>query len=126
MYTILVPIPNLKQLIYFLKSHIWVDNYSMENLFEIGDDDTVWDAWFTTVTLLDMLEHTQQIHRYYDFDQARSRIGKIYALAEAHAIDKGTTPRCSCNLSDGEHALLKRKMIKFFKLQVGNLKHFLG
>jgi hypothetical protein len=97
----------------------------MENLFEISDDDTVWDAWFTTVTLLDMLEHTQQIHHCYDFDQARSRIGKIYALAEAHAIDKGATAKCSCNLSDGEHALLKRKMIKFFELQVGNLKHFL-
>ena len=97
----------------------------MENLFEISEDDTVWDAWFTTVTLLDMLEQTQKIHQYYDFDQARTRIGKIYALAEAHAIDNGTMPKCSCNLSESEHALLKRKMMRFFKLQVCNLKHFL-
>jgi hypothetical protein len=32
--------------------------------------------------------------------------------------------KCLCGLSDGEHALLKRKMMRFFKLQVANLKHF--
>jgi hypothetical protein len=97
----------------------------MASLFEISDIDTIWDAWLTTVTLLDMLESTQQICHYYDFEQARSRIGKIYALAEAHAIDKSRTAKCSCSLSDGEHALLKRKMIRFFKLQVLNLKRFM-
>jgi hypothetical protein len=98
---------------------------SIANLFEISDSDTVWDAWLTTVALLDMLEHTQQIRHYYDFEQARSRIWKIYAVAEAHAIDKSSGAKCSCSLSEGEHALLKRKMIRFFKLQVVNLKHFM-
>lgn len=97
---------------------------SMENLFEISDRDTVWQAWLTTVTLLDMLEHTQQLRHYYDFEQARSKIEKIYALAEAHAIDKSSM-KCSCSLSDGEHALLKPKMMRFFKLQLVNLKHFM-
>jgi hypothetical protein len=98
---------------------------STANLFEISDSDTVWDAWLTTVTLLDMLEHTEQIDHYYDFEQARARIGKIYALAETHSIDDNSTAKCPCSLSDGEHALLKRKMIRFFKLQVVNLKHFI-
>ena len=97
---------------------------SIADLFEISETDTVWDAWLTTVSLLDILEHTQQICHYYDFEQARSKIGKIYALAEAHAIDKSNT-KCSCSLSDGEHALLKRKMMRFFKLQVVNLRHFI-
>jgi hypothetical protein len=97
---------------------------SIADLFEISETDTVWDAWLTTVSLLDMLEHAQQIPHYYDFEQARSKIGKIYALAEAHAIDKSNT-KCSCSLSDGEHELLKRKMMRFFKLQVVNLRHFI-
>jgi hypothetical protein len=94
------------------------------SLFEISDCETVWEAWFMTVTLLDILEHTQQIHHYYDFEQARRKIEKIYELGEAHAIDKSST-KCSCKLSDDEHALLKRKMMRFFKLQLVNLKHFI-
>ena len=96
----------------------------LADLFDISESDTVWDAWFNTVTLLDILENTQQISQYYNFQQARNKIAKIYMLAESHAIDKKNT-KCLCGLSDGEHALLKRKMMRFFKLQVANLKHFI-
>jgi hypothetical protein len=95
----------------------------MTDLFDISESDTVWDAWLNAVTLLDMLENIQQISQNYDFQQARNKIAKIFMLAESHAIDKKNM-RCFCGLSDGEHALLKRKMMRFFKLQVANLKHF--
>jgi hypothetical protein len=94
------------------------------DLFDISENDTVWDAWLNTVSLLDMLENVQQISQYYDFQQARSKITTIYMLAESHAIDKKNM-KCLCGLSDGEHALLKRKIMRFFKLQVTNLKHFI-
>jgi hypothetical protein len=94
------------------------------DLFDISESDTVWDAWLNTISLLDMLENIEQIGQYYDFQQARKKIAKIYELAESHAIDKEDT-KCSCGLSDGEHALLKRKMMRFFKLQITNLKHFI-
>jgi hypothetical protein len=94
---------------------------SVADLFEVGENDTVCDAWLTTINLIDMLEHTHRIGQYYDFAQARDKIAKLYAIAEAHSIDKGT---CNCGLSDGEHSLLRRKMMTFFKLQVANLKHF--
>lgn len=93
------------------------------DLFDISESDTVWDAWLNIVTLLDILENNQQISQYYDFQQARNKVAKIYLLAESHAIDKKNM-KCLCGLSDGEHALLKRKMMKFFELQVANLKHF--
>jgi hypothetical protein len=93
------------------------------DLFDITESDTVWDAWLNTVTLVDMLENIQQISRYYDFQQARTKLAKIYTIAESHAIDKKNA-RCPCGLSDAEHALLKRKMMRFFKLQVVTLKHF--
>jgi hypothetical protein len=96
----------------------------MADLYYISESDTVWDAWLNTVTLLDILENFQQISQYYDFQQARNKIAKIILLAESHAIDKKNM-RCFCGLSDGEHALLKRKMMRFFKLQVANLKHFI-
>lgn len=80
----------------------------------------MWDAWLTTVNLIDMLEPTHRIGNY-DFANARDRIAKLCAIAEAHSIDRGS---CKCRLSEGEHALLRRKMITFFKLQVTNLKHF--
>jgi hypothetical protein len=96
---------------------------SIADLFDITESDTVWDAWLNTVTLLDMLENIQQINGYYDFQQTRAKITKIYALAESHAIDKNNV-KCPCGLSDGEHALLKRKMMRFFKLQVATLKRF--
>lgn len=89
-------------------------------MFEVSESDTVWDAWLTTVNLLDMLELTHRIE-HYDFVQARDKIAKLCTIAEAHSIDKGA---CKCGLSDGEHALLRRKMMTFFKLQVANLKHF--
>ncbi len=95
---------------------------SVADLFEIGEGDTVWDAWLMTVNLLDMLEHTHRIGHYYDFAQARDKIAKLCAIAEAHSIDRST--RCKCGLSDSEHTLLRRKMMMFFKLQVANLKHF--
>ncbi|HUG96409.1 MAG TPA: hypothetical protein VMJ94_02620 [Nitrososphaera sp.] len=93
---------------------------SVADLFEVSESDDVWDAWLTTVNLLDMLEHAHRIE-HYDFGQARDRIALLCAIAEAHSIDRGA---CRCGLSDGEHALLRRKMMTFFKLQVANLKHF--
>lgn len=92
------------------------------DLFDISESDSVWDAWLNTVTLLDMLETIQQISQYYDFHQARYNIAKIYGLAGTHAIGKKDM-KCLCGLSEGEHALLKRKMMRLFKLQVANLKH---
>jgi len=94
------------------------------DLFDINESDTVWDAWLNTVTLVDILENSEHISYYYDFHQARDKIAKIYVLAESHAIDK-KDKKCACGLSDSEHALLKRKMLRFFKLQVANLKHFI-
>lgn len=93
---------------------------SVADLFEVSESDSVWDAWLMTINLLDMLEHTHKIE-HYDFGQARDRIARLCVIAEAHSIDRGT---CKCGLSDGEHALLRRKMMTFFKLQVANLKHF--
>jgi hypothetical protein len=97
---------------------------TLADLFDISESDTIWDAWLNTVTLLDMLENTQQISNYYNFQHARNKITKIYMLAESHAIDRKNT-KCLCGLSDGEHALLKRKIMRFFNLQVANLKHFI-
>ena len=94
------------------------------DLFDISESDSVWDAWLNTITLLDMLENIHHISQYYDFQQARKKIAKIYLLAESHAIDKKDL-KCLCGLSDGEHALLKRKMMTFYKLQLANLKHFI-
>jgi hypothetical protein len=96
---------------------------SVEELFSISDTDTVWEAWLTTVNLVDMLEHTDGIAHHYDFAEARSKIAKIYSIAENHSIDKGSNS-CRCGLSEAEHALLKRKILTFFRLQVTNLKHF--
>lgn len=90
-------------------------------MFEIGDTDTVWDAWLMTVNLLDMLEGTQKVNELYDFAQARDKVAQVYSIAEKHRMDK---EKCNCGLSDAEHALLRRKVMTFFKLQVSNLKHF--
>ncbi|HEV8404665.1 MAG TPA: hypothetical protein VGQ13_02040 [Nitrososphaera sp.] len=95
---------------------------SVADLFEVSENDTVWDAWLTTVSLLDMLDHTNRIGQYYDFAEARQKIAKLCAMAETHSIDRNVP--CKCGLSDSEHALLRRKMITFFRLQIGNLKHF--
>ncbi|HEV3432978.1 MAG TPA: hypothetical protein VG098_03190 [Nitrososphaera sp.] len=96
----------------------------LADLFDINESDSIWDAWLNTVTLLDILEKSEHISHYYDFHQVRDKVTKIYMLAESHAIDD-KNKKCSCGLSDGEHALLKRKMLRFFKLQVANLKHFI-
>ena len=90
-------------------------------MFEIAETDTVWDAWLTTINLLDMLESTQKINEVYDFAQARDKVAQICSVAEKHRMDK---EKCNCGLSDAEHALLRRKVMTFFKLQVSNLKHF--
>jgi hypothetical protein len=95
---------------------------SIADLFEVGDGDTVGDAWLTTVNLLDMLEGTQKLAGLYDFAQARGKVAQVYAIAELHGMDK---KKCACGLSDAEHALLRRKVLTFFKLQVSNLKHFM-
>jgi len=97
---------------------------SVAELFEVNEDDTVWDAWLTTVNLLDMLEHTHRIGDVYDFDQARSKIAKICTIAEIHSLDKNGV-FCKCGLSVPEHAILKRKVLTFFRMQVSSLKHFL-
>jgi hypothetical protein len=96
---------------------------SVEELFSVSDTDTVWDAWLTAVNLVDLLEHMDGIAGHYDFAEARSKIAKIYSIAEYHSIDKANIA-CQCGLSDAEHALLKRKILTFFRLQVTNLKHF--
>jgi hypothetical protein len=96
----------------------------LSDFLDISENDTVWDAWLNTLTLLDMLEEIPQLSQHYDFQQARNRIAKMYLLAESHAIDKKIN-KCVCGLSDAEHALLKRKMLRFFKLQMANLKHFI-
>ncbi len=96
----------------------------ISQIFEINDGDTVSDAWLITVSLIDMLERTQKIGHHYNLAEARLKVRKIYSIAEAHGIDKNNLC-CSCGLSDAEHELLRRKMIKFFKLQVASLKHFI-
>lgn len=91
-------------------------------MFDIGEGDTVWDAWLATVNLVDMLEHTQRLNDVYNFTQARDKITRVCAVAEAHEMDRG---RCACGLSDAEHAMLRRKIMTFFQLQLSNLKRFL-
>lgn len=92
---------------------------SVADLFDIGDGDTVWDAWLAAVNLLDMVERTHRVK--YDFEGARKKIAEVCATADRHGIDKR---KCGCGLSDAEHAMLKRKILKFYGLQVSNLKHF--
>jgi hypothetical protein len=96
---------------------------SVEELFEVADSDTVWEAWLTTVNLIDMLEHMDGIGEHYDFAESRNKVAKIYTIAEAHCIDKFES-HCKCGLAAAEHALLKRKILTFFRLQVRNLKRF--
>jgi len=97
---------------------------SVAELFEVNEADTVWDAWLTTVNLLDMLEYNHRITGHYDFGEARSKISKICSIAETHCIDRADS-LCRCGLSDAEHAILKRKIMTFFKLQISSLKHFI-
>lgn len=97
---------------------------SSADLFEVDGDGSVQEAWFVASSLLDMLEQTQKLNGLYDFAQARDRTAQLRALAESHNMD--TRARCACGLSDAEHALLRRKILTFFKLQVANLKHFLA
>lgn len=95
---------------------------SIADLFDVGESDSVWDAWLTTVNLLDMLEHTHRLEGLYDFAGARDKIAKVYAAADAHKMDRG---KCACGLSDAEHAALRRKMLTFFRLQISSMKHFI-
>ena len=92
--------------------------------FEVSDNDTVGEAWLTTVNLLDILEHVHGMGKHYNFVQARTKVAKIYCLAESHHLDNSNAP-CLCGLSASEHALLRRKILSFFRLLVRNLKHFL-
>ncbi len=96
---------------------------SVAELFEIRECDSVWEAWLTTVNLVDMLEHVQGVQELYNIDEARNKIAKVYSVAEAHSLDKPGT-RCTCGLSSAEHEILRRKVLTFFTLQVTNLKHF--
>ncbi len=94
---------------------------SIADLFDVSESDSVWEAWLTTVNLLDMLEHTHRVEELYNFADARDKIAKVYAAAEAHRLDRG---RCTCGFSDAEHAELKRKILTFFRLQISSMKHF--
>jgi hypothetical protein len=96
---------------------------SVSDVFEIGENDTVWDAWLATVNLLDMLEGSQRLSGLYDFAKTREMIASIYATAEQHRIDKDCS--CNCSLSYAEHALLKRKILLFFRMHLSSLKRFL-
>lgn len=95
---------------------------SIADLFDVSESDSVWDAWLTTVNLLDMLEHAHRIDGLYNFTDARDKIARVYAAAEAHRLDRG---KCCCGLSDAEHAALKRKILTFFHLQISAMKHFI-
>jgi hypothetical protein len=92
---------------------------SVVDLFDVDEGDTVWDAWLAAVNLLDMVERTHKVE--YDFEGARRKISDVCAMADRHGIDRR---RCGCGLSDAEHSILKRKILKFYRLQVSNLKHF--
>lgn len=93
---------------------------SVADLFDIDDESTVWDAWLAAVNLIDMVERTHKVE--YDFEYARKRIADVSAIADRHGIDRR---KCGCGMSDVEHAILKRKILKFYRLQVSNLKHFI-
>jgi hypothetical protein len=95
---------------------------SIADLFDIGEGDSVWDAWLATVNLLDMLEHAHRVEGLYNFADARDKIARVYAVAEAHKLDRG---KCACGLSDSEHAELKRKVLTFFRLQISTMKRFI-
>jgi hypothetical protein len=96
----------------------------MAALFEVDYNDSVWDAWLTTVNLMDIVERSQQARQSYNFEESRHQIEKICQVAEEHRIDKNER-ECCCGLSSAEHLLLKRKILKFYMLQVSSLKHFL-
>jgi hypothetical protein len=96
---------------------------SVTELFEIGEADTVWDGWLTTTSLLDLVQYSHGLGQLYDFADSRHKLGKVYAIAETHFLDKEGM-RCKCGLSDAEHAILKRKIMTFLRMQLGILKHF--
>ena len=103
--------------------NLQIAGLSAAELFDISETDTVWEAWLTTINLLDLLEYTHELgDNSYDFADARNKISRIYSVAEKHSIDKPDIC-CTCGLSSAEHAILKRKILTFFRLQVCNLKH---
>ena len=98
---------------------------SITDFFEIEESGTVQDAWLTTVNLFDVVEQSQRIpNELYDFAGARLKISKVLFVAEMHKLD--SIDQCKCGLSGAEHALLKRKIFIFFKLQVDNVKHLVA
>ncbi|MEO9319487.1 MAG: hypothetical protein ABI361_02325 [Nitrososphaera sp.] len=98
---------------------------SIADLFVISDSDSVQDAWLTTVNLLDMLERANGVvESGCDLGQVRLNASKVLEAAEAHMLDDSSD--CGCGLSNAEHALLKRKILTFFRLQVENLKHLVS
>ncbi len=102
-----------------------LDMLPIEDAFEVSENDTVWDAWLTTVNLLDIIERSQLgTGTPYDLSEMRNKVAKICRVAELHWIDKDNT-KCNCGLSQPEHLLLKRKILKFYKMQVHSLKLFL-
>ena len=94
---------------------------SVEDLFEVTENDTVWDAWLTTVNLLVMLDHTNRIGQYYDFAQARHKIAKLCAMAEAHSIDRNVP--CKCGLRQ-RACVAQAQDDNIFQAEVANLEHF--
>ena len=97
---------------------------SITDLFAITDADSVWDSWLKVVNLLDIAERAPKSSGpSYDFETVRMHISEVNRVAEAHSIDRGS--ECPCGLSAPEHALLKRKVLTFYRLQIENLKHIL-
>jgi hypothetical protein len=98
---------------------------SIADLYCIGEQDTLHDAWLTTVNLLDVVERSQRVSAgVYDFDEARSKISKVLLAGETHKLDSNSG--CVCGLSQAEHNLLRRKVLNFFRLEVDTLKHLLA
>jgi hypothetical protein len=93
---------------------------SLSATFEITNELTVWDAWLVTISLLKILEKTRRKGQCDNFDENYKSIYRVYKIAEKHSVDQFRA--CLCGLSNAEHALLKRKIIRFYQAQVHFLK----
>ena len=68
---------------------------------------------------MSMLKYSQEFDDT-SFDKAKLSIYQIFEISEKHSIDKNIP--CTCGLSYAEHDLLKRKILKFYKLQLARIK----
>jgi hypothetical protein len=92
---------------------------SVDSIFDVNENDSVWDVWIRAVSLMSMLKYSQEFHETF-FDKAKLSIYQVFEISEKHSIDKNIS--CICGLSYAEHALLKRNILKFYKLQLERLK----